>query len=274
MTPWHSDIPPTEDPPLGPRAWMRVLRRGVPIGVVTFGGLGLLLLLRLVERPLFGLRRPLTPWITVGVCRFALWAMGIGWHRRGQPMPGQGAIVANHTGWLDIFVLNATGPLYFVSKTEVAAWPGIGWLARATGTVFIARDRAQAAAQTRLIAARLAAGHHLVLFPEGTSTDGLRVLPFKSTLFQAFVTGRPGLAIQPVSLIPTAPPGQETRFYGWWGEMDFAPHLLRVLAAPRQGRIEVVFHPPRPADLPGGRKALALACETAVREGHATGKIC
>ena len=83
--------------------------------------------------------------------------------------------------------------------------------------------------------ARLLAGHKLLFFPEGTSTDGLRVLPFKSTLFAAFF--EPELHhtmwIQPVSVVYYAPVGEEARFYGWWGDMEFAPHLLKTLAARR-----------------------------------------
>ena len=177
--------------------------------------------------------------------------------------------MANHASWLDIFVLNAAKRVYFVSKAEVARWPGIGWLARATGTLFIARDRRQAAAQVALFRERLQAGHKLLFFPEGTSTDGLQVLPFKPTLFAAFTDPAlgPDLAIQPVSVAYHAPAGADPRFYGWWGDMAFGPHLLSTLTARRQGRVEVVYHPPiRVADH-ADRKALARAAETAVRGG-------
>jgi lyso-ornithine lipid O-acyltransferase len=97
-------------------------------------------------------------------------------------MQHKGALVANHASWLDIFTLNACDRIYFVSKSEVAGWPGIGWLARATGTVFINRQGREAQMQKLLFEARLRAGHRLLFFPEGTSTDGQRVLDFKSTL--------------------------------------------------------------------------------------------
>jgi 1-acyl-sn-glycerol-3-phosphate acyltransferase len=156
-----------------------------------------------------------------------------------------------------------------VAKAEVAGWPGIGWLARAAGTVFIRRDRAEAAAQARLFEARLEAGHRLAFFPEGTSTDGRRVLPFNSTLFQAFFADhlRSGLRVQPVTIVYTAPPGEDPRFYGWWGDMEFGSHLLRVLAAPRRGRVEVIWHPPVPVAAMETRKALAKTCEEVVRIG-------
>lgn len=138
-----------------------------------------------MERPLFGQARPVTPHITRFVCRTALRILRLPLSVRGQPMTRPGAIVANHSGWLDIFVLNAVQTIYFVAKAEVAAWPMIGWLARATGTVFIARKGTEAKKQQEIFEFRLQAGHRL-LFSEGTSTDAIRVLPFKSTLFEAF----------------------------------------------------------------------------------------
>lgn len=267
-------MPPEPAPePLGPAGWARTIARGVPTAILVFGGLGLLLLVRLIERPLFGLHRPVTPEITRRVCRGALALMGIGFLQRGQPMRGRGAIVANHGSWLDIFALNAATRVYFVSKSEVASWPAIGWLARATGTLFIARDPRQARVQTALFEARLLAGHTLLFFPEGTSTDNRVVLPFKTTLFEAFFSDalRHEMEIQPVSVVYTAPKGHDTRFYGWWGEMDFGGHLLKVLAARRQGRVEVTFHDPLRVDAFPNRKSLARRAEEVVREGHAAG---
>jgi 1-acyl-sn-glycerol-3-phosphate acyltransferase len=184
-------------------------------------------------------------------------------------MPGKGAVVANHASWLDILTLNACQRVYFVSKAEVAGWPGIGWLARATGTVFIARDRAQADRQRREFEDRLGAGHRLLFFPEGTSTDGRRVLPFKTALFEAFLADglRHGIAVQPVSVTYRAPAGEDARFYGWWADMDFASHFVQVLSAGRQGSVEVVLHEALQAANYESRKALAQAAEAAVRGG-------
>lgn len=267
---WTSDVPPPEQA-LGARAWPRIMWRFVAlVGLMAFG-LSLKLVLRVLERPLFGLRRPITPMITQAVCRLALKIMGLPVHVQGQPMRQRGAIVANHASWLDIFVLNAADRVFFVSKAEVADWPGIGWLARATGTVFIRRDRREATRQKLLFEARLAAGHRLLFFPEGTSSDTQRVLPFKSTLFAAFFVPhlRDSLHIQPVSVTYHAPQGADPRFYGWWGDMEFGGHMLRILASRRQGHVDLVFHPPiAVADMPD-RKALTLAAEGAVRAGFA-----
>ncbi|MDE3079401.1 MAG: 1-acyl-sn-glycerol-3-phosphate acyltransferase [Paracoccaceae bacterium] len=263
---WDPSVEP-EPVRIGPLGWLLVLLRGSVLVVVTYGGLVLLLLIRLVERPLFGLNRPVTPWITQTVCRLALIIIGIRATVLGTPMREKGAVVANHASWFDIFTLNAFQRIYFVAKAEVAGWAGIGWLARATGTVFIARRSTEAKRQQDLFEARLKAGHKLLFFPEGTSTDGIRVLPFKSTLFAAFFAD--GLAeqlhIQPVSVVYTAPKGQDERFYGWWGAMDFAPHLLKLLAAPRQGQVEITFHAPVAVADFVSRKHLASYCEDKVR---------
>jgi 1-acyl-sn-glycerol-3-phosphate acyltransferase len=259
--------------PLTPGGWLRAAVRGLPMAVITFGGLAVLLLLRLLERPLFDRARPWTPWITQGVCRANLAIMGLRLVVRGTPMEGQGAEVANHGSWLDIFVLNAASRIYFVSKAEVARWPGIGWLARATGTVFIRRDRREAAEQAVMFEDRLRAGHRLLFFPEGTSTDTLQVLPFNPTLFAAFFADglREVLRLQPVTVVYTAPPDQPPEFYGWWAAMGFGPSLLKILAAPRQGQVEVVYHPPLAVADFADRKALAAACEASVRSGHPAG---
>lgn len=268
MNRWVNEYLPRGRPGLG--GWMRIILRGLVLFVVTYGCLMLLLLVRLIERPLCGLDRPVTPWITQFVCRAAFVILGIGYATSGTPMRLHGAVVANHGSWLDIFTLNAAQRIYFVSKSEVARWPGIGWLARATGTLFIARRGMEAKAQQAQFEERLRAGHRLLFFPEGTSTDSIRILPFKSSLFAAFFTH--GLErvmhIQPVSVAYYAPEGQDVRFYGWWGDMDFGSHMLKVMAQRRQGRVEVTFHDPVPVDGFPDRKTLAAYCEAVIRTSH------
>ena len=268
MTDWR-DAPIVVAKP-GLLGWALVALRGLTLGAVTYGGLLLLLLLRLIERPLFGQQRPITPFITQFVCRAAFVILRMPIIVRGQPMHQKGAVVANHASWLDIFALNAAQRIYFVSKSEVASWPAIGWLARATGTVFINRKGTEAKAQQEVFEARLRAGHRLCFFPEGTSTDAIRVLPFKSSLFQAFYTHGLDrvLFIQPVTVVYHAPPEKDPRFYGWWGNMEFGPHLLLTLAARRQGRVEVIFHPEVPVDAFPSRKELAAHCERVIRTSH------
>ncbi|MEM1078296.1 MAG: lysophospholipid acyltransferase family protein [Pseudomonadota bacterium] len=273
MSTWDGDGSPPVPRRLGATDWLRVLVRGLPMALVVFGGLVLLLVLRLVERPIFGMHRPVTPHITTQVCWIALGLMGLRCEVSGTPLRGQGAQVANHASWLDIFVLNACQQVYFVSKSEVAGWPGIGWLARATGTLFIRRDRSATADQAQAFHARLQAGHHLILFPEGTSSDSRRVLPFKSSLFSAFFQPdlREGSAVQPVTVVYHPPEGGDPRFYGWWGDMEFGEHFLQMLAQPRHGRVEVMFHDPIAVRDCADRKTLAKRCEAVIRAHHPFG---
>ena len=269
MTTWAEAKEPKLDA-ITPMGWLRVLSRAAILIVLVFGCLLILLVMRLIERPIWGLGRPMTPYITQFVCRNALRVLRLPLNVSGVPLQGRAAVVANHTSWLDIFVLNASKRIYFVSKAEVAGWPGIGWLARATGTLFIKRERGQARAQTKTMQARLLTGHELLFFPEGTSTDGQQVLPFKTTLFASFMASelRDFLQVQPVSVVYHPPQGQPKSFYGWWGEMEFATHLLGTLAARSQGSIDVIYHPALKVAEFTDRKALAKAAELAVRSGH------
>lgn len=266
---WDSDEP-IETERISVPGWLRVILRGLVLGTVVFGGLLVLLLVRLVERPLSGVDRPVTPYITQGVCRTALFILGMRLLVRGPRLRVRGAVVANHSSWLDIFALNARKNVYFVSKSEVASWPGIGWLARATGTVFIRRDPRDVKAQVVLFEERLRHGHRLLFFPEGTSSDTLRVLPFKPTLFAPFFgdTLIHELRVQAVTVIYHPPEGKDPRFYGWWGEMGFGEHLIKVLAQHPQGKIELVYHEPVRIDAFPNRKTLARKLEEQVRSHH------
>lgn len=267
ITNWSPELPPP-DIKITPLGWLRFVVKAPLIGILVFGGLLVLLLVRLVERPLCGMDRPVTPFITLFVCRNTLRLIGIDYRVIGEPMKGPGAVVANHVSWMDIFILNARKRIYFVSKAEVANWPGIGWLARATGTVFIRRDRKDAKGQIRQFQERMSHGHKLLFFPEGTSTDGRVLLPFKPTLFAAFLADemRETLSIQPVTMVYRAADGADIRQYGWWGNMDFGQHFLAVLTAPKQGSVTVVYHDPVKVADYSDRKALARDLEVIVRK--------
>lgn len=181
--------------------------------------------------------------------------------------------VANHTSYLDIPVLGALIPASFVAKADVAAWPLFGFLARLQGTVFIERRSHRAGQQRDQLIGHLAEGRSLILFPEGTSSDGQTVLPFKSSLFGAIETAAADIdvIVQPVSVACTALDGlpltQNLRpFYAWYGDMTLLPHLWQAFKC-GQFTIDVVFHPPlRAKDIPD-RKDLAAACHRAVARG-------
>jgi 1-acyl-sn-glycerol-3-phosphate acyltransferase len=213
----------------------------------------------------------LGPRVVQGWAATALPLLGLSYAARGVPLRGRGALVANHSSWIDIVALQRAAAPFLVSKSEVRGWPGIGLIGRAIGTMFIDRRPALAKRQEAELLARLARGDHMALFPEGTSSDGRRVLPFKSSLFGVFFAPELGgrVAVQPVTIAYRPAPDLPADFYAWWGEMDFAPHLARVLARSRGGRVELTFHPPLDVAAAGSRKALAGAAEHAVREGFA-----
>lgn len=221
---------------------------------------------RLPARP-----RELAPLVIMAWARVALVLLGLRFRRVGAPMRHPGALVANHASWIDIVTLQRAAAVFFVSKAEVAAWPGIGLIGRAIGTVFIERRAAEAKRQNAVIGDRLRRGDRLCLFPEGTSTDGRRVLPFKSSLFEAFFEpDTRGLAwIQPVSIAYHPRAGLPPAFYGWWGDMDFGAHLIAVLARSRGGVVAATFHPPLCVADFADRKALAARAGAVVADGFA-----
>ena len=122
-------------------------------------------------------------WYHRQVCRL----FGIRLHIEGAVAKDKPVLlVSNHTSWLDITVLSAVAPVSFVAKKEVARWPFVSWLAKLQRSVFVDRERRSAVGETtNEIMARLATGDTVVLFAEGTSSDGNRVLPFKTSLFAA-----------------------------------------------------------------------------------------
>lgn len=272
MSTWESGHAPPSIQLDGPGKRRAVWRFGA-LFLVLLPTLLALLLARAAEIVAHAGARRWSPRVVQAYCRFVLRVIGLHSDHQGRAPHGRGALVANHASWLDIFVLNAAIPVQFVAKAEVAGWPGIGLLARWAGTVFIRRDRRDAATQASVLAAELRRGNRLVFFPEGTSTDSTLMLPFKPTLFQALLApDMPhDLAVQPVSLRYHAPPGADPRFYGWWGRMEFTRHFWGVLGQARQGRVSVTFHPPLPCATVPNRKVLAAASEAAVRAGFAAG---
>ena len=188
---WHSETLPEVKTP-SPAGWLRLVLRVLVLLTVIGVGLVVLGLLRLVERPVWGAHRPITPYVTQAVCRVGLIILGLRLKVSGRPMARAGALVSNHISWIDVFAINATTRVCFVAKSEVAGWPGIGLLARVTGTAFVKREAAEAGTQRDLLRQRIRDGFLLAFFPEGTTTDGLQVLPFKSALFAAF-TDMPAL---------------------------------------------------------------------------------
>lgn len=129
----------------------------------------------------------------------ALSVLGIALRVSGVPASGATLFVANHVSWIDILAINAVRPLRFVSKSDVRAWPLIGWLVACGGTLFIERARSRDALRVlHLIAAALRGGEQIAVFPEGTTSDGHGVLPFHANLLQAAIAAE--VQVQPVVL--------------------------------------------------------------------------
>ncbi|TVQ55874.1 MAG: 1-acyl-sn-glycerol-3-phosphate acyltransferase [Rhodobacteraceae bacterium] len=199
--------------------------------------------------------------------RLMLRLMGVRRRVVGAPMAQAGVLLANHASWADILAIRACQRVNFVSKADVRAWPWIGWIAEQCDTVFIERRRSASKAQEDALLSRLRAGERLCLFPEATSTDGRRVLAFKSALLSAPFepSVRDALWAQPVTVNWIAPEGLPVEFYCWWGDMPFEGHIWDVVTRSRGGAVEIVFHEPRPVGAFPDRKTLAQWAEDAVR---------
>jgi 1-acyl-sn-glycerol-3-phosphate acyltransferase len=203
--------------------------------------------------------------------------LGITVERRGVPSTARPTLfVCNHTSYIDITVLSSAMPVSFVAKAEVAGWPLFGLLAKLQRTVFVDRKRGSTLEQRDGISARLAAGDNLMLFPEGTSDDGNRILPFRSALFSVAENrdgSREPLVVQPVSLAYTRldgfPLGYAMRpLIAWYGDMAMGSHLWR-LAGLGKLTATVEFHRAVTIAEFRSRKGLAEHCQRMVASGVA-----
>jgi 1-acyl-sn-glycerol-3-phosphate acyltransferase len=216
--------------------------------------------------------------------------LGVRRHIRGAPPPAgsSGLIVANHVSWLDISVLGAERPVCFVAKSEVAGWPVIGFLASLQRTVFIDRSRRASTADVAAqMGARLSDGEAVVLFAEGTTGDGTRILPMRSSLLGAAhealgkgtdnkgtdkPDGGTDIAIYPLTISYTGFHGMaggraERSALAWYGDTELAPHLRMVLA---MGAIDVelAWGEPIAMGRKTSRKAATRLAEAAIRKAR------
>lgn len=217
-------------------------------------------------------------WYHRQVCRL----LGVSVHTEGKVADDRPVLlVSNHVSWLDIPVLSAVAPISFVAKSEVAAWPFISWLAKLQNSVFVDRERPRLVHDTaREIVARLRRGDHIVLFAEGTSSDGNQVLPFKTSLFAAAkprgddaASIENGIYVQTIGLAYThqygLPLGRRGRpLVAWYGDMEIASHAWDLL---KRGPLDVHVRIGEPVPLSdfADRKALASFTEEQVRDAVA-----
>ena len=187
--------------------------------------------------------------------------------------------VSNHSSWIDIPVLGGVLEGCFISKSDVARWPLVGTIARLGRSVFVSRTRISTGRERDAMRTRLAAGDNLILFPEGTSSDGSRVLPFRSSFFALAETkpGEPAESmplIQPVSVVYDRlgglPAGRASRpIFAWYGDMDIASHFWR-LTQHIGLRATVLLHTPMDPAMFADRKTLSEAVWDVVADGAST----
>lgn len=191
-------------------------------------------------------------------------------------------VLANHVSWLDIPVMGATVPLSFIAKQEIASWPVVGFCARLQRCIFLDRTRKSATAEVNsLVAGRLARGDAIVLFPEGTTGDGRRLLPFRSSLVGAaraalLDPGVEAIKLQPLAIVYLRRHGlpltrREMPAIAWYGDMELAPHLREFL---RGGPLDVavIWGEPIAFDAASDRKRATARAEQAVREAVAAAR--
>jgi 1-acyl-sn-glycerol-3-phosphate acyltransferase len=181
--------------------------------------------------------------------------------------------VSNHVSYLDIEVMGGLVPGSFVAKAEVATWPFFSTLAKAQRTIFIERTSGKTSASRDEMMRRLNTGDNLMLFPEGTSSDGTRVLPFRSALFGVAQLRRneKPIVVQPVAIAYTRldgiPLGRYWRpLFAWFGDLDLVPHLWQMVCLGETEAV-VTFFPPIDIDRLGDRKKLAEHCHRQVSSG-------
>ncbi len=213
--------------------------------------------------------------IAVNYYRVLCWVLGLRVCVVGKPVRDHAVLfVSNHVSWADILAIGSIMPIAFVSKSEVAKWPLVGSAAKMQRTVFVDRSRRhQTGDAIAEMVKRLAGGTSVVLFAEGTSSDGNRVLPFRSALIgavkEASARSESGILIQPMSICYTGingiPMGRQHRpAVAWYGDLDFVPHIKALMD---RGAIDAVitYGEPMAADGTADRKEMTKRLECAVR---------
>ncbi|TAM55020.1 MAG: 1-acyl-sn-glycerol-3-phosphate acyltransferase [Paraburkholderia sp.] len=174
-------------------------------------------------------------------------------------------VVGNHVSWLDIYVINAWRPTPFVSKAEVRQWPVVGWLAHRLDTIFIHREKRRDAQRAmHEMAARLERGGVVCVFPEGTTSDGIGLLPFHANLFQAAVSAR--CAVQPICLMYEDKDGRQSTTPAYIGEISLGQSVDAVL---REGPFTAHLYVGAAIPAMDDRRALSATAREAVAAGLA-----
>lgn len=205
---------------------------------------------------------------------YMLWLLGIKVTvvNRRNLSKKQKIILSNHISYMDILVLGAYFDCFFVAKMDIAGWPIFGFLAKVGGTVFITRQRQHVKTQLDLLQTHVDAGQSLLIFPEGTTSNGTLVKPFKSSLLNAAFNAKKPPVIQPVSLIYThmnRKKMQTHRDYdhvAWYDDMTLVPHLWQALRQ-KSFTAKVVIHPTLHVTEENNSKQMAHDAHHLVKEG-------
>jgi len=162
-------------------------------------------------------------------CRLAVLVLGVRWSVEGR-LPSDGAVVSNHLSYLDILLFSATRPFVMVAKSEVRAWPLIGWMTAQAGTVYVVRGAGPStySGVNRAMAEAYLSGLPVLFFPEGTTTDGSEVLPFRRGLFHSVLNE--GVALRTAALAYSVEDREVSvaKDVCWWGDALLAPHLWKL----------------------------------------------
>lgn len=179
--------------------------------------------------------------------------------------------LSNHISYLDVIVLGSCTPAYFIAKSEVANWPVFGLLAKLQNTLFFERKGNQVRAQMNLMSQQFDKKNNLILFAEGTSTNGEEVKPFKSSLLQSVESTNEEVLIQAVTIAYTHYKNKNmdkpTRdHFAWYDTMPFAPHFFGA-AGMGKADVRVIFHQPMKLNDFATRKDCAQFCQAQVSQG-------
>ena len=236
--------------------------------------MGLTVFIVVVQGSALALRTNMSRWLP------KIW---LGWCRRtigmdvtvagGSLVEGPALFVSNHISYLDVIAIGSIIDGSFVSRADIRQWPIFGFLATLQRTVFIERNPRHARQHREELTSRLSSGDRLIFFPEGTSSDGTTILPFKSSLFSAadLEANRRPVSVQPISIAYTRldglPLGRLMRpLYAWYGDMDFAPHFWQLLGLGRF-KVEITVHDAVTLEGFESRKELARHCEREITSG-------
>jgi 1-acyl-sn-glycerol-3-phosphate acyltransferase len=237
------------------RLYLRLIRLLAVICLGTLLAATITLLERLVRHDLMATRQGLTRWFMARLTAALPFRFTVQGELPREPM----LWVSNHVSWTDIPLLGMLTPLSFLSKAEVRTWPVAGWLAHKAGTLFIRRGAGDSKLLNQQLGRHLQGGRSLLIFPEGTTSDGLSLRTFHGRLMSSAI--ETGVCVQPVA-IRYLRNGQACPVAPFIGDDDMLSHLLRLLSSD-PGEVQIQLLTPITSD-GGNRNTLARSAQDAI----------